>query len=353
LSINKLSSLFQKARSFLLEIQTINLLRTSGLFDETWYLSNNPDVAKAKIDPVKHYLRYGGFEGRDPGPEFCSAFYLDSYTDVKSARINPLIHYLTYGKAEGRHIQPSTLRYRCPVCSMMVNDFSPIDSYFDDNRKKYGYPFTFDDLETMNSIQYSCPSCGASDRDRLYALYIKRILEQNLFSNGPALLDIAPSHPLKMFFFKYPNIIYQSVDKYMKDVDLVVDITDMGVVRSESYDIFICSHVLEHVADDKKALSELFRILKPGGFGILMVPIILKIERIDEDSTIMDIETRWRRFGQDDHVRLYSKTGFVERIQEVGFTVKQYGIEYFGADVFVECGISSKSILYVVQKDAY
>ena len=107
----------------------------------------------------------------------------------------------------------------------------------------------------------------------------------------------------------------------------------------------------EHVADDKKAMSELFRILKPGGFGILMVPIVLKIEQIDDDPTITDAETRWRRFGQYDHVRLYSKKGFVERVQEAGFIVKQYGVEYFGESVFVECGISVKSVLYVVQKN--
>lgn len=350
---NKLLSLPKKARKFLLETQDLNLIRASGLFDGAWYLSNNPDVAQAKVDPLLHYLRAGGFEGRDPSPKFCSAFYLNTYTDVKSTQINPLVHYLMYGKAEGRYTYPPDFAYRCPVCSMRINDFSPIDSYFDENRRKYGYPFTFDDLETMNPIQYGCPACGATDRDRLYALYVQKVLEQNLFANGLALLDIAPSHPLKTFFLKFANIKYQSADKYMEGVDLVVDITDMGVVHSDLYDVFICSHVLEHVADDKKAMSELFRILKPGGFGILMVPIILKIERIDEDPTVMDVETRWRRFGQDDHVRLYSKKGFIERAQEAGFIVKQYGVEYFGTDVFIECGISLKSILYVVQKNAH
>lgn len=328
------------------------LIRSSDLFDENWYLSNNPDVAQSKINPLLHYLLYGGFEERDPSPKFCSAFYLNTYTDVKSAQINPLVHYLLYGKAEGRHTQPSDLAHRCPVCSKRIGGFLPISSHFDENRRKYGYPFTFDDLETMNPNQYSCPSCGASDRDRLYALYIEKLLEQNSLSNSTALLDIAPSQPLKLFFLKFPNIKYQSADKYMEDVDLIVDITDMAGVHSEVYDIFICSHVLEHVANDKKALSELFRILKPGGFGILMVPIILKIEQIDEDPTILEAETRWRRFGQDDHVRLYSKEGFIKRVQEAGFIVKQYGVEYFGKDVFFECGISLKSVLYVANKTA-
>lgn len=104
---DKLSSLFRKARSFLFKRKDLNLMRTSGFFDETWYLSNNPDVAQTKVDPALHYLRYGGFEGLDPGPDFCSSWYMATYEDVKKARINPLVHYLQHGKQEGRIPHPS------------------------------------------------------------------------------------------------------------------------------------------------------------------------------------------------------------------------------------------------------
>lgn len=133
----------------------------------------------------------------------------------------------------------------------------------------------------------------------------------------------------------------------MEDVDFKVDITQMGEIPSNRYDMFICSHVLEHVDDDRKAISELFRVLKPGGQGILMVPIVLKLDEIDEDPTITDEAIRWRRFGQFDHVRLYSKAGFMQRIQEAGFTLQTHGVEYFGEDTFRECGISLKSVLYI------
>ena len=136
--LNKLLFPFQKARRFLLGMKNLNLIRSSDLFDENWYLSNNPDVAQARIDPLLHYLLYGGFEERDPSPKFCSAFYLDTYTDVKSAQINPLVHYLLYGKVEGRHTQPSDFAHRCPVCSKRIDGFLPISSYFDENRRKYG-----------------------------------------------------------------------------------------------------------------------------------------------------------------------------------------------------------------------
>jgi SAM-dependent methyltransferase/glycosyltransferase involved in cell wall biosynthesis len=79
------------------------LIRASNLYDELCYLANNPDVAQAGVDPARHYLRHGGFEGRSPGPNFSSAWYLDAYEDVKKAGINPLIHYLKQGREEGRH----------------------------------------------------------------------------------------------------------------------------------------------------------------------------------------------------------------------------------------------------------
>jgi hypothetical protein len=96
--------LLRDFRGFLLNL---SLLKASDYFDPDWYLAQNPDIARAKVNPFVHYLNYGGFEGRDPSPKFSSQFYLDENQDVKKARANPLIHYLRYGKAEGRIIQSS------------------------------------------------------------------------------------------------------------------------------------------------------------------------------------------------------------------------------------------------------
>jgi glycosyltransferase involved in cell wall biosynthesis len=78
----------------------------SGLFDPDYYLSKYPDVKNAGVDPLMHFLNFGGLEGRDPSPEFDSSWYLENNADVKSARMNPLLHFLLYGKAEGRAYQP-------------------------------------------------------------------------------------------------------------------------------------------------------------------------------------------------------------------------------------------------------
>ena len=78
------------------------LIAKSGLFDASWYLSQYPDVGRAGIDPLKHYLQHGAAEGRDPNPYFDTDWYLSHNPDVAAAGINPLIHYLRYGAVEQR-----------------------------------------------------------------------------------------------------------------------------------------------------------------------------------------------------------------------------------------------------------
>ena len=347
----------RKAARRLYIFRDLYLIRASGLFDKVWYLEKNTDVANAKIDPMAHYLQYGGLEGRDPGPNFSSKWYLDTYPDVRKAGMNPLVHYLRYGVKEKRlltsqEVESSNMPYRCSVCKMEVDHFLPIPIYYEENLKKYGYSYTFEDAETLNAENYSCPHCGATDRERLYAYFIeKRMVWQNK-KDTLLLFDIAPSIPLSSFIDHFKEIKHDTADLLIEGMDFTVDITDMPEIASGSYDALICSHVLEHVNDDKKALSELYRILKPNGWGIIMVPIVLKIDQIDEDPDVTDVAERWRRFGQDDHIRLYSKTGFVARLEAAGFVVNQLDADYFGRDVFKKHGIGEKSVLYLVEKKA-
>jgi ubiquinone/menaquinone biosynthesis C-methylase UbiE len=106
------------------------------------------------------------------------------------------------------------------------------------------------------------------------------------------------------------------------------------------------------VTDDRKALRELFRVVRPGGSGIVMVPVALDIQQVDEDTTLSDEGERWRRFGQHDHVRLYSKPGLMERIREAGFEVAELGVSHFGAENFDKLALLPGSILYIVSKPA-
>lgn len=95
----------KKIKKYLKTLRDFFLLRSSSLFDRSWYLSKNPDIVQARVNATFHYLLHGGFEGRDPSPKFSSKWYLETYEDVRKAGINPLVHYLRHGKKEGRALQ--------------------------------------------------------------------------------------------------------------------------------------------------------------------------------------------------------------------------------------------------------
>ena len=100
-----LSPIRTRRRNARAELESARV-RASELFEASWYLENNPDVAQARVDPALHYITYGAMEGRDPGPNFSTGWYLSNYADVRTLGINPLLHYLDYGKAEGRTTRP-------------------------------------------------------------------------------------------------------------------------------------------------------------------------------------------------------------------------------------------------------
>lgn len=238
----------------------------------------------------------------------------------------------------------------CPVCASTVKKFSMIGEELLQQCDTSLFPHSIFAFETLNILAYACPSCGASDRARLYKMYIDRHIATKRNNEIINLLDIAPDRMLAPRLKKIPNANYRSADIAGCGVDDKVDITAMTGYEDNRFDFIICSHVLEHVSDDLRAMKELFRVLKPGGKAIVMVPILLTINSIDEDETVIIPAERMSRFGQDDHVRLYSKDGFVSRLSEAGFTVNQYGADFFGAENFRRHGIADRSVLYVVEK---
>jgi SAM-dependent methyltransferase len=132
------------------------------------------------------------------------------------------------------------------------------------------------------------------------------------------MLHFAPEPAIEKLFRQHIGADYLTADLFNSDVMVKMDITDIQY-PDESFDIIFCSHVLEHVNDDKKAIGELFRVLRKNGWAILMVPI--NSETTIEDPSITDSAERLRLFGQEDHVRSYGPD-FKVRIEEAGFKVK-------------------------------
>lgn len=139
------------------------------------------------------------------------------------------------------------------------------------------------------------------------------------------VLHFAPEKILTSIFKSYNNVEYLSVDIDPQKAMAKEDITNLSF-EDNSFDIIFCSHVLEHIEDDSKAIKELNRILKPNGFAILQVSVKdefngRKIVKTFEDFTITDPKERERIFGQYDHVRIYGRD-YRDRLENGGFKVK-------------------------------
>lgn len=162
-----------------------------------------------------------------------------------------------------------------------------------------------------------CPVCLSHDRHRLAWLYLSS--RTNLTDTTPKkMLHFAPETIFAEKFKRIPGVDYLSADLNSPHAMVKMDITDIQWPDS-SFDIIYCSHVLEHVPDDHKAMREIFRTLKPGGWALIQVPI--SKENTIEDLSITDPAERERLYWQDDHVRLYG-LDIKERLARAGFDVE-------------------------------
>jgi SAM-dependent methyltransferase len=197
------------------------------------------------------------------------------------------------------------LRYRgtavrCPCCSSEFSRFIP----------HRGRPFA------------KCPRCGALERHRLLVGYLRD--QTALFAQPLRVLHVAPEWCLLRELRRQPNLDYVTADLDSPLAEHHVDLLDLPF-SDGSFDWVICNHVLEHVADDRTALQEIRRVLRPGGVAILMSPIDTDCRATVEDPSIVSPEERHRIYGQRDHLRRYGRD-FAARVAEQNFEVT--GVSY-------------------------
>lgn len=148
--------------------------------------------------------------------------------------------------------------------------------------------------------------------------------ERKVLRAGLRVLHVAPEGCLREKLTVLPGVKYTAGDKFTPGYDypagtIDLDITSMPF-KDDSFDLVLCSHVLEHVPDDRTAMKELYRVLSPGGLALLMVPVDMARAVTDEDPTVIDSKERIARFGQFDHVRQYGRD-YPDRLRSAGFTV--------------------------------
>lgn len=163
------------------------------------------------------------------------------------------------------------------------------------------------------------PSTLSLERHRLLWLYLKN--ETDFFTKPLKLLHFAPEQAFYKRFKKLENIEYTTTDLNSPLADVKADICDLPFADN-SFDVILCNHVLEHIPNDTKAMQELYRVMKPGGWGIVQIPQNLKRENTFEDDTITDKKERAKIFGQYDHVRIYGRDYF-DKLRSIGFTVEE------------------------------
>jgi SAM-dependent methyltransferase len=149
------------------------------------------------------------------------------------------------------------------------------------------------------------------------------------------------------------NVEYIAADldpePYRNVMDIVrADITNLQWDKGH-FDLVICNHVLEHVPDDRKAMSELFRVMRPEGTAILQVPIAGAPRETVEDPSIECADERERLFGQVDHVRIYG-TDYVDRLRGAGFNVDLFNPNSWGAQVIDELRLDPRERVIIARK---
>lgn len=192
-----------------------------------------------------------------------------------------------------------------------------------------------------------CPRCGSLERHRLLWLYLKN--KTNFFSDNLKVLHFAPEYFFQKVFKSMPNLDYISADLTSPSAMIKMDITNI-LYGGNSFDVILCCHVLEHIVDDHRALAELFRVLKPGGWAILQSPIDLKRDKTFEDTNILLPDDRERIFGQKDHVRIYGRD-YKDRLEKAGFTVKVDAyVGGLGDDMVKKYGLIRDEDIYFCMK---
>ena len=231
-------------------------------------------------------------------------------------------------------------RYECPFCSGHFRKFLPagLNNLVLKDVVGGGY-----------RLNAQCPHCNSCDRERLIYLYVKNKTDLLFTNNNIRLLHVAPEKNLQKVLSSKPNIDYISTDLKSPLVMVKMDITNIKY-KDNYFDAIICNHVLEHIPDDHRAMSELYRVLKPNGWAILQVPISVSLKKTYEDPTVTTPEEREKVFGQSDHVRIYAKD-YKDRLENVGFYVNVYNIANdLGDDAICRYGLLRDENIYICSK---
>jgi len=220
----------------------------------------------------------------------------------------------------------------CPICEAEFNVYMP----FGENLRKNA----------------QCPNCGSVERHRALWLFFE---DANLLKEDKGrkinLLHFAPEKVFHDIFMNSSDIEYYPVD-FNANHPLIRDVVDIQQIQYEDdmFDMIICTHVLEHVPDDKLAMRELYRVLKSGGTAFLNSPVF-NIEETIEDPDYNTPQLRLKYYGQSDHYRKYGND-YTQRLESVGFEVELIEPNrVYTNEQLIRYGLSPNERIYTCKKN--
>lgn len=193
----------------------------------------------------------------------------------------------------------------------------------------------------------ACPGCNSLERHRLLCLYLRE--RTNIFSGDLSILHVAPEYILQKKLRALPNIRYLSIDCEHELAMRKMDITRL-TIPDNVFDVILASHVLEHVGDDRKAMQELYRVLKPGGWAIIQSRLDKKLHATFEFPDNVTSEYRAYVSGAKDHFRVYGRD-YKQKLEAVGFQVTVDGFaSKMAAELVKKYSIHANEDIYLCRK---
>ena len=234
-----------------------------------------------------------------------------------------------------KQIKYLTSKVYCPICKSRFKIFA-----------------TFGIIPRENA---KCWNCHSLERHRLQYLYLNNKTDIFTSKRKLKILHFAPEKMFYNMFSDMKNIDYfpcdiQPENYLMGPVEVLkADITEIPF-ENNYFDYILCNHVLEHIPNDKVAMSELYRVLKPKGIGIFQVPIDYSKEQTYEDTSIISPEDRLIAFGQEDHVRWYGRD-YKDRLRSIGFKVNEDNyVNTFSPKKIYQLGLMASEKIYDCRK---
>lgn len=242
----------------------------------------------------------------------------------------PLLIRLSYPFKKVAPILYKGNNVECPVCERSFSKFLSYGS------------------EVAHRENVLCPYDLTLERHRLMWIYLKN--QTDFFTKKDlSVLHIAPEQCFHSLFKKQSNLNYLTADLVSPIADMHFDLHDIPL-EDNRFEVVFCNHVMEHVTDPIRCMSELYRVMKPGGWAIMQVPQDFTRETTYEDPTITSLQDREKHYWQKDHVRLFGKD-YPMWLEKAGFKVESFDPkEHISAALITRYRIAPSEILYIARK---